>query len=165
MLEFIKLDNDNGDALANMLELYQHDLADIWKQDVNNACRYEYDLSEYETALHGSDAILLRTDGQWVGFAMSNRKSFIQPARWMDQFFILKGHRRSSFGRALATYALSTWPGRWEIGVMRENTSAYRFWKNTLQELSNVIGCNECEFDNGWWSGQIFCFETNEHAE
>jgi predicted acetyltransferase len=165
MLEFIKLSSDNRVALANMLELYQHDLADIWKQDVDNACRYGYDLSEYETALDESDAILLRSDGQWVGFALSNRKSFLEPARWMDQFFILRGHRRKSFGKALAAYGLSTWPGKWEIGVMRENTPAYRFWKSTLQELGNVIGCVECEFDNGWWSGQIFCFASTQHAE
>jgi predicted acetyltransferase/catechol 2,3-dioxygenase-like lactoylglutathione lyase family enzyme len=146
-------------ALAQLLELYQYELADIWPQRLDAAGRYGYDLQR-----HANDerhhAYLALADGQPVGFAL------VAPARvtrsdgcWMEQFFILKTHRRSGLGRALALHALTAHPGPWEVGQMTANRGAQAFWRAIAREVGRG-SVQERQVTRGPWQGVVQQFDV-----
>ena len=75
--------------LFRMLELYQHDLSDIWDQDLDVHGEYGYALDRFwqEEDCHAFVALL---NGYYAGFALVDRATKIAASgHWMDQFFVL----------------------------------------------------------------------------
>ena len=104
-----------------MLELYQHELSDIWDQDLDVHGDYGYALDRFfdNPACH---AFLAFVDGRHAGFAL------VDPAvkvgvegHWMDQFFVLKKYRRHGVGQLLAMSVCVALPGRGEVWQMRQD--------------------------------------------
>ena len=140
-----------------MLELYQHDLSDLWDQDLDVHGEYGYALDRFWSD-PDCRAYVATVGDRYAGFALVDRASKVEPdAWWMDQFFILKKYRRGGVGRHLARRVLVSLPGRWEVGQMPENRAAQAFWRSV------VAGCTENEFEErtisvGWWQGVVQCF-------
>lgn len=145
--------------LYRMLELYQHDLSDIWDQEVDSHGEYGYSLDRYwkEPSCHPFVALV---NGYYAGFALVDGATKIKDSgRWMDQFFVLKKHRRAGIGRAMAHHVFSALPGYWEVGQMVENQSAQRFWRQVISEYT-AKGYTENSLSSGWWQGIIQCFHS-----
>ena len=144
--------------IQRMLELYQHDLSDIWDQDLDIHGEYGYSLDRF-----GSDrdcrAYVATVCDRYAGFALVDRAAKVgSDAYWMDQFFVLKKYRMGGVGRHLARQVLTSLPGRWEVGQMRENRAAQAFWRSV------VAGCTSGGFEErtvsvGWWQGVVQCFQ------
>jgi predicted acetyltransferase len=153
-LELRKARPEDFPALQQMLELYQHELSDIWPQDADAEAKYGYDLDRHRqderfhahVALHGS---------QYAGFAL------VAPAVvtrkegcWMEQFFVLKRYRHASTGRALALHTLQSHPGLWEVGQMPANTAAQGFWRGVISTYTRGAYV-EVRVAEGWWQGVV----------
>jgi predicted acetyltransferase len=107
--------------LYRMLELYQHDLSDIWDQDIDTHGEYGYTLDRYWNA---SDCwpYLFLASGKLAGFALVDRRVRIPGDDfWMDQFFVLKKYRRQGIGSAAAATVLDAHQGHWQVGQMPAN--------------------------------------------
>ena len=113
--------------LYRMLELYQHDLSDIYPQDLDAHGEYGYALDRYFSpgARH---AFVGLVGGHFAGFALADGTPGAvkvgSTGHWMEQFFVLKKYRRSGFGTALARAAFEACPGDWEVGQMAMNLPA-----------------------------------------
>jgi predicted acetyltransferase len=152
--EFRKARAADFPALEQLLELYQYELSDIWQQEMNSEGRYGYDLSRHkrEERFHAHVAL----DGsQYVGFAL------VAPAvvtrtqgSWMEQFFVLKRHRRSGAGRALARHVFFSHPGPWEVGQMPANGAARAFWRRVVTDVTDMQFA-EIQVTEGWWQGVV----------
>jgi predicted acetyltransferase len=139
-------------ALAQLLELYQYDLSDIWLQDLDAQARYGFDLTRHRRA-EGSRAYIVRDGTQYVGFALTAPAIVTRrEGTWMEQFFILKRYRRSGAGRLLARHVLLDNPGPWELGQMPGNHAAYAFWHAVLAEVTGG-DFTELQVTEGWWQG------------
>ncbi len=145
-------------ALAQMLELYQHDLSDIWDQDLDASGRFGYDLSRHQagTRFHAHIAI---QHGHYAGFAL------VAPAIvtrtegcWMEQFFVLKKYRRAGVGAALAQHVLQSHPGPWEVGQMEANLPAQAFWRRVIGQITGGAFV-ELKVTQGWWLGVVQQFD------
>ena len=151
-------------ALEQMLELYQYDLSEIWPQDLDESGRYGFDLTRHE----GSDrsrAYIARDDGHYVGFALTAPAVVTRTeGTWMEQFFVLKRHRRSGIGRALARYVFFSHPGPWELGQMAGNTTAYLFWRRVIREVTGGQ-FTELQITEGWWQGVVQQFDVPDAAQ
>jgi predicted acetyltransferase len=162
-LEVRKAKPEDFPALQQLLELYQYELSDIWPQDADGEARYGYNLERHrqDERFH---AHVAKEGSQYVGFAL------VAPAlvtrtdgKWMEQFFILKRHRRTGTGQALAVHTLQSYPGPWEIGQMPANTAAQAFWRQ-------VIGAHtggdyvELQVTEGWWQGVVQRFYVRTAA-
>ncbi len=146
-------------AIARMLELYQYELSDIWDQDLDAAGEYGYDLDRHRLA-STSFAHIALCDGRPAGFAL------VAPALvtrdegwWMEQFFVLKKHRRAGLGRALAQHVFGAHPGPWEVGQMPKNLAARAFWRKLIAEITGGRYV-EVEVAQGWWQGVVQQFDT-----
>ena len=148
---------DDRLPLRRMLELYQHDLSDIWDQDLDVHGEYGYSLDRFWSN-KDCHAYVATVADRYAGFALVNRAARVGPdAHWMDQFFVLKKYRKGGVGRHLARQVLASLPGQWEVGQMPENHAAQAFWRSV------VASCTSGEFEErkvsvGWWQGVVQCF-------
>ena len=148
--------------LFRMLELYQHDLSDIWDQELDLQGEYGYSLERYwkESSCHPFIALV---NGNYAGFALVDEATKIASSgHWMDQFFVLKKYRQAGIGKAIANHVFSVLPGYWEVGQMTDNLSAQRFWKQIIAEYTKN-SYTEHSLKEGWWQGTIQCFQS--HAQ
>ncbi|HEY2190332.1 MAG TPA: GNAT family N-acetyltransferase [Caldimonas sp.] len=142
-----------------MLELYQHDLSDIWDQDLDLHGEYGYALDRYWDT-EGHHAFVATADGKYAGFALVNQAVRIgTDGHWMDQFFVLKKYRRLGVGRILARAVFKEPTGRWEVGQMPQNRTAQVFWRRVIGEYTGGRFKEE-HLTTGWWQGVVQVFES-----
>ncbi len=143
-----------------MLELYQHDLSDIWDQDLDVNGEYGYPLDGFWSN-KDCRPYVATVAGRYAGVALVDRAAKVgAEAWWIDQFFVLKKYRRCGVGRQLARQVFASLPGQWEVGQLPENLAAQAFWRSV------IYGCTAGEFEErtvsaGWWQGVVQCFHVN----
>lgn len=143
-----------------MLELYQHDLSDLWDQDLDARGEYGYALDRFWQGTHGHHAFVAQVNGHYAGFALVDPAVKIGPAgHWMDQFFVLKKYRRGGIGTVMALQVFSELRGAWEVGQMPGNLPAQAFWRRV------IAGCTHGRWEehvrlSGPWQGVVQCFEA-----
>jgi predicted acetyltransferase len=127
--------------LANLLELYIHDLSEALALEVGADGRFGYDrLPLYWTEPGRRFPFLIRRDGRTVGFALAMHGS---PASDdpddldLQEFFVLRRHRRAGVGRHAARLLWDRLPGRWIVRVSRGNHVALPFWAATIAEYTS----------------------------
>lgn len=140
--------------LQRMLELYQHDLSDIWDQDLDAHGDYGYELDRH-LARVDAWAHVLRVGGHYAGFALVDRRVRLPGDEfWMDQFFVLRKYRRLGVGRQAACRVFDRHPGRWQVGQMPANTPAQAFWRGVIGGYT-VGDFREQVLDAGPWQGVL----------
>jgi predicted acetyltransferase len=151
--------------LARMLELYQHDLSDLWDQDLDSHGEYGYELDRFWRDRQHCHAFVALVEGRYAGFALVNDSPRLgpPPGHWMEQFFVMKKYRRSGVGRALAGHVLGALPGPWEIGQMRANLQAQAFWRRVIAAHSQG-GFTEQALRSPQWDGIIQRFDNSPSA-
>jgi predicted acetyltransferase len=152
-------------VLRQMLELYQYDMTDFLPQDLNE--HGEYGLVGVERYLKNPklEAYLFLVDGKYAGFGLVDPDVRLpENELWMGQFFVLKKYRRLGVGRKGAHFIFSQSPGRWEVGQMRLNEPARKFWLRTIAEYTNG-NFVEYELQDERWDGYLQCFDNcHTHA-
>ena len=124
--------------LSNLLELYLHDLSEVFPIDLGTDGRFGYG----KLALYWSEpgkrfAFLIRSAGRVAGFALATRGS---PAGDdpddldVAEFFVLRRERRSGIGRRAALLLWARIPGRWVVRVSEANRAGLPFWKSVVAE-------------------------------
>jgi predicted acetyltransferase len=147
--------------VQRMLELYQHDLSDIWDQDLDAHGEYGYSLDRFWSNSNECHAYVATVADRYAGFALVDKAAKVgADAYWMDQFFVLKKYRGRGIGRHLALAVLAALPGQWEIGQMPENHGAQAFWRSV------VAACTSGAFEEqivsvGGWQGVVQCFRVS----
>lgn len=146
-------------ALAQMLELYQYELSHIWPQALDAQGRYGYDLTRHRAGERFHAHVALR-DGEYSGFALVAPAAVTRTeGAWMEQFFILKRHRREGAGRLLARHVFESHPGPWEVGQMPANHAARAFWRKVIAEVTTGL-FTEVQVTEGPWQGVVQRFEV-----
>jgi predicted acetyltransferase len=145
--------------LFRMLELYQHDLSDIWDQDLDAHGEFGYALDRYWRDPVCVPFVFL-AGGAYAGFALVDDDVKIDGGdRWMDQFFVMKKHRRRGVGSAAARTVFDACPGRWQVGQMTANAAAQAFWRRTIADFTGGA-FTEHRLTEGWWQGTVQVFAS-----
>ena len=147
--------------IFRMLELYQHDLSDIWDQDLGADGEFGYELNRYWSS-ERCHSFVATVAAHYAGFALVDRSVKVGGAGyWMDQFFVMKKYRRGGVGSALAHGAFSALPGAWEVGEMLNNHGAQCFWRKVVSQYT-AGAFLEHKILGGAWEGYVQCFESPE---
>ena len=147
-------------ALQRMLELYQHDISDMYDQDLDERGEYGYDLHRH---LEGqtSFAHVAMVGGHYAGFALVGPAFVTQTEGcWMEQFFVLRKYRRGHVGAALARHVFESHPGAWEVGQMPANLPAQAFWRKVIGRVSEGR-YTESRLTEGRWKGVVQRFRLD----
>jgi predicted acetyltransferase len=81
----------------------------------------------------------------------------------MEQFFVLKRHRRSGVGLQLARHVFLSHPGLWEVGQMPSNAAARTFWRSVIGTVTRGQ-FDEVQVTEGWWQGSVQQFRIGAGA-
>ena len=150
---------DDRLALYRMLELYQHDLSDIWDQDLDIHGEYGYALDRY-WADPACRPFVFLVGGRYAGFALVDASvSQAENELLMAQFFVLKKYRRQGVGRVAARAVFDRLRGRWEVGQMPLNRPAQAFWRHVIGEYTGGRFA-EHDLDDERWQGMLQCFDN-----
>ncbi|WP_189444087.1 GNAT family N-acetyltransferase [Salinicola rhizosphaerae] len=74
---------------------------------------------------------------------------FDQSVYDIEQFFVMRSHRRSGIGRLAFQKCLVLHPGKWQIRALLDNKPAYKFWERTISETTgqNFTSTDEMDRD------------------
>ena len=146
-------------VLSRMLELYQHDLSDVWDQDIDEHGEYGYSLDRHwSDSDHRPYVILVQS--KYAGLALVNGEVKVPGGRyWLEQYFIIKKYRRKGVGRAAATRLFDSLPGQWQVGQMPLNLPAQAFWRATINGYTSG-NYSESEIKLGSWRGVLQEFSS-----
>lgn len=123
---------DDRLPIARMLELYQHDLSDIWDQDLDAHGEYGYELDRYWRQ-PSCRPFVFTVAGRYAGVALvDDTVSLPDNELLMAQFFVVKKYRRRGIGGAAARQVFDQVRGRWEVGQMPLNLPAQAFWRRVI---------------------------------
>jgi len=130
----------NFALLANLLELYLHDLSEVFPIEPGPDGRFGYEkLPLYWSETERRFPLLIRHGTRLVGFALITRGS---PASDdphvfdIAEFFVLRRHRRYGVGRRAAFLIWQRFPGSWTVRVSEENVAAIPFWTSVISEYT-----------------------------
>lgn len=128
--------SSDATLLANLLELYVHDLSVIFSVDIGDDGRFGYEpLPLYWSEPDRRFAFLIRAGGRLAGFALATRGS---PATSdpldldVAEFFILRRYRRTGIGARAAWLLWNRLPGHWVVRVSQLNAAGLAFWEPTI---------------------------------
>lgn len=126
--------------LAHLLELYVHDLSEIFPVRIGPDGRFGYErLPLYWSEPERRFPFLIRAGGELAGFTFAMRGS---PAsddpETLDvaEFFVLRGHRRSGVGRRAAPLLWDRLRGAWTVRVSTANRAGVPFWESIVREYT-----------------------------
>lgn len=142
-----------------MLELYQHDLSDIWDQDLDAHGEYGYPLDKFWTNPICTPFVFL-VDGKYAGCALVNRTCHLDGDDWwMSQFFVVKKYRGRGIGQQAAKFIFDAIRGRWEVGQLAANRPAILFWNKVISRYTNDA-FRELDFADETFKGKLQCFDN-----
>lgn len=122
--------------LAHLLELYIHDLSEIFPLEVGADGRFGYQrLPLYWSEPERRHAFVIKSGATIAGFALATRGSPVtdDPTDLdVAEFFVLRRYRRSGVGRDAAFALWRTLPGRWVVRVSETNRAGLPFWRATV---------------------------------
>lgn len=122
--------------IYRMLDLYQHDLSDIWDQDLDAHGEYGYLLDEYFEQPE-SRACVITVEGRYAGFALVVPRPVLPGAQhWLEQYFIVKKYRRRGIGKNAAMALFDALPGQWQVGQMPRNHAGQAFWREVIRSYT-----------------------------
>lgn len=126
---------ETAPLLQNLLELYVHDLSEIFPVELGPDGRFGYpQLALYWKEPAVRHAFVIRRGDRVAGFALATRGS---PASDdpedldVAEFFVLRAHRRLGVGRDAAFALWDALPGRWVVRVAEANRAGLPFWRET----------------------------------
>ena len=128
-------------VLSNLLELYSHDLSDVFVLEPGADGRFGYEkLPLYWSEPERRFPFLIRAGTRLAGFALVTRGS---PASDdpndfdIAEFFVLRRHRHSGVGRRAAFLLWNRFVTRWIVRVSEGNQEGLRFWANVIGEYTS----------------------------
>jgi predicted acetyltransferase len=127
---------EQAPLLRNLLELYVHDLSEVFPAELGPDGRFGYErLPLYWSEPAVRHAFLIRCGRRVAGFALATRGSpATDDPEDLDvaDFFVLRGHRRAGVGRRAAMALWDGLPGNWVVRVAEANRTGLPFWRDVV---------------------------------
>ena len=151
-------------VLSNLLELYSHDLSDVFALEPGADGRFGYQkLPLYWTEPESRFPFLIRVGTRLAGFALVTRGSPASDDPYdfdIAEFFVLRRHRRSGVGRQAAFLLWNRFAARWIVRVSEGNPEALRFWANVIAEYTGG-GAVETTLSGSPHAWRVFSFDSS----
>jgi len=127
-------------VLANLLELYSHDLSDVFPIDLGSDGRFGYPpLALYWTEPERRFPFFIKRSNRILGFVLITLGSPVSEdphVHDIAEFFVSRRYRRSGVGREAAFMAWDRYPGSWTVRVAERNAGALAFWRRAIDQYA-----------------------------
>jgi predicted acetyltransferase len=124
--------------LANLLELYLHDMSEAFPMRISEEGRFGYAwLPTYWAEPERRSAYFIRKDGGLAGFVLVTCGSPANPEPEpgvldVAEFFVLRRYRRHGVGRAAIHQLWDMRPSHWFARVSEGNATGLAFWPKAV---------------------------------
>jgi len=150
--------------LANLLELYIHDLSAVFPDvELGADGRFGYDkLPLYWSEPERRFPFLIRCGDRVAGFVLATHGSTAteDPSVFdIAEFFVLRRYRRTGVGRQAAILLWNRLPGKWIVRVSGGNPGAVPFWASVIAEFTGGAA-TELRRPGNPHPWQVFSFES-----
>jgi predicted acetyltransferase len=129
---------DQKPVIANLIQLYLHDMTEFMPFPVEPDGRFAYDFLDRFWRF----PYLIMAGNEIAGFAL------------VIEFFILKAYRGRGTGRAALAAILARHPGNWHIATPLANTAALAFWHKAVAPLNAAT--SDIQFEGNTWRLNAF---------
>ncbi|PXA88389.1 hypothetical protein DMC47_30265 [Nostoc sp. 3335mG] len=139
---------DQQSVVANLIQLYLHDMTEFMPFPVGADGRYEYAFLDRFWRF----PYFIMSGDEIAGFALVVDECPLTgraPCWFMAEFFVLRACRGKGVGRAAVSQALAAHPGQWHIAVPNANRDAQRFWPRAL--ANRQLRSRDIEFEGDRW--------------
>lgn len=136
-IKILRVDRSHDPILRNLLELYVHDMAEWFKFESGKDGRYGYATEKFwgdDHAVYLAYAGPIPIGFGLIGPAESNTGD--PGVKDLDEFFIVRRHRRSGVGRVVAAHIWDANPGGWLVRVYQGNRPALPFWRGAIADYT-----------------------------
>jgi predicted acetyltransferase/SAM-dependent methyltransferase len=120
-------------VLANLLQLYRHDLSEFLHYELSEHGTYVYRFLDHYWSEPGRHAFFIRVDRHLAGFALARD---VDGEHEVAEFFVVRRHRHRGVGLEAALALFARLPGRWSLFHDNANEAAGRFWKEVVERAS-----------------------------
>lgn len=131
---------ENAATLAQLLELYCHDLSVLFALRLGADGRYGYPkLPLYWQEPEQRSAYFILAGGELAGFALVTRGSpATEDPTHLDvtEFFVVRRLRAAGVGRQAAHALWAQRPGHWIVRAAASNRPAVAFWRRTVLDYA-----------------------------
>lgn len=156
------------DVLANLVELYLHDLSETFPIKMGPDGRFGYDgLPLYWSEPERRFPFFIKSGAQVVGFVLitiGSPASDDPQVCDVAEFFIVRRNRRSGLGSVAAFQVWDHFPRRWIVRVSLGNKGALRFWAETIRAYTNGHA-NQFELPGSPHHWRVFSFESRSRSD
>lgn len=153
--------------LANLLELYLHDLSEVFGViQLGPQGRFGYPrLASYWSEPARRFPFLIRKSSAVVGFVLAQRGSpMSDDPEVLDvaEFFVLRSARRAGVGARAAVLLWDRLPGRWIVRVSEGNLAGLPFWTRVIRQYAGDAATQTLRPGEPYrW--QVFGFDSRPH--
>jgi predicted acetyltransferase len=157
-----RAEREQEEVLRRLLQLYAYDFSEILGLEIDADGRFTQPALEPYWTDPRHEAFFIRADGRLAGFALVRQGSRLSSDAdvWdMEEFFVMRRHRRSGVGSESARQIFDAHRGKWEVRQRRENGGARSFWRAVIAAYSGAA-FTEAELDDERWRGSVQSFVT-----
>ncbi len=137
-IDIRRVDRSFDPILRNLWDHYVYDMAEWFMLETDEDGRYPY--AGEKLWDEGVDVYVAYRGRVPVGFGVvgSAAAHIGEPsAKDLHEFFVVRRHRRSGTGRALASHIWEAYPGPWLVRVYQGNLPALPFWRDAIREFTD----------------------------
>ena len=169
MIEVVRVEEEQREILAHLIELYEYDFTEFDNKDVNAYGWYGYSYLDYYWTEQNRYPYFIKVDGKLAGFVLVCGYCYVskdQNTLFLSEFFVMKKYRKQGIGKSAAIEVLKKHPGKWELTVHPKNLGAHKFWRSVIAEASQgeVIVVEQVEGiyedENTLGTAYLFCVEN-----
>ncbi|CAN5570355.1 GNAT family N-acetyltransferase [soil metagenome] len=133
-VRLVRADVADRDVLANLMQLYRHDLAEFRGYTLGEDGTYAYPYLDANLAEPDREVYLIRAEESLVGFTTLRR---LPDGAWqVSEFFVDRPYRRRGVGRIALDKAIGLHRGTWTCFVDQLNDTSLRMCSNVATEAS-----------------------------
>lgn len=151
-------------VLANLIQLYCHDLAATFGLKIGTDGRFAYPLQPYWDQPETHFAFFIMAGQALAGFALATRGSLATTnPHHLDvaEFFVLRTHRTAGVGAKAACLLWNRLVGHWVVRAAVNNTGAVAFWQRTVVAYAGAAHTRYIQ-EQGGQVRQVFEFDTQQ---
>jgi predicted acetyltransferase len=134
-----KVQIDDREILANLLEKYDYEFSQYDGRDVNKLGLYGYEYLDYYWTEDKRWAYFIEADGKLAGFAMVIDLPEVEGTETdfqMAEFFVMYKYRRLGIGKKAVFQVFDKHKGRWQLRRHPKNIASVKFWDNVIDEYT-----------------------------
>jgi predicted acetyltransferase len=134
-VDLVPITPNEKPVLAALLQFYIYDFTEFTGEDLDGAGRFPHERLDDYVSDPARMPFLARVSGTWAGFALLHRREAVDgrgPVMDMEQFFVMRKHRRQRTGEKMAVMLFERFPGRWQVRERHDNLPAQQFWRTII---------------------------------